>query len=147
MIAERIITPEELKQLVKEGETIGNKGGFPAVIINPDDTVYKFWVKRPRFGRIFKSRSYARRFIAASQQLNDGGFIAPDIISYSTIKDRPGEMLHYHHLSGDSIRDLLQTAAGAIRIDQVARIFYDLHEAGFLIRTLHFGNVLQDFFR
>jgi len=79
-------------------------------LANGLEIVYNFWVKRPRFEKLFKSRSSAKRFITARKQLNQGGFIAPDIISYLTIKDRSGEILHYHHLPGDSVRDLLETS-------------------------------------
>ena len=124
--------------------TIGHKGGFPAVILSPDLTVYKFWVKRPRLGKLITSRSYAKRFIKACDQLNTEGFTAPRIISHLICQEPFGEIVHYHQLPGDSIRDLLESAPESIDLPKLARIYLDLHEAGFYIRTLHFGNVLQE---
>ena len=144
MSSNRIIPLDQLKDLIRDGVAIGNKGKFPAVVLNPDQTVYKFWVKRPRLGNLVKSRSYAKRFIKGSHQLNEEGFTAPKVIAYLSCEAPPVEIVHYHTLPGNSIRDLLESAQQSINLPHLAQIYFDLHQAGIYIRTLHFGNILQD---
>ena len=136
------ISKEEFQNLTANGRAIGQKGGYPAVVLHPDKTVTKLWIKRSRIGHIVPSLTYAARFIRAASKLKTAGIAVPEILSFQEIEGTKVQVVRYTEIAGTSIRELLEQDPNSVNVEKIAAFFLHLHEKGILFRAIHFGNII-----
>lgn len=89
---------------------------------------------------------YARRFANNARRLTALGIPAPSIIAEIVVPEMARDMVHYHPLAGQTLRELARGDLGAERKgflkDALTGFIIDLHNHGIYFRSLHLGNVV-----
>ena len=143
MIKITTITPEELNFLCQHGEAIDNKGGYPAVVIHPDDTITKLWARKRKLLSSATLCPYSNRFVRNAEELKRQGIAVPEILSHATVKNSHVRIVTYRPLPGQSIRELLSENPESVNIPELCEYIYQLHQKGILFRSMHLGNIIQ----
>jgi len=139
----KTISQQELDALCKNGKAIDSKGGYPAVIIHPDDTVTKIWARKKGFFSSSTISPYSNRFIKNAAELTRRGVIAPEIISHAKLEHSHVRIVTYRSLPGESIRELLKENPTQVDIPRLAEYIFQLHEKGISFGGMHLGNIIQ----
>ena len=137
------ITSRELNALCKNGKTIDMQGGYPCVVLHPDETITKIWAIKKRLLSSNTIQSYAQRFVDNALKLKQRGIIVPEIIDHAQLEGSHVRIVKYRSLPGHSIRDLLKKSPASVNIPDLSRYVHSLHEKGILFRSIHFGNIIQ----
>jgi hypothetical protein len=136
------ITQDEFKFICNNGESIGKKSGYPAVVIHPDKTITKIWVRK----KLFSSATiypYSSRFVRNARELHRRKVEVPEIINHARVENSNVRIVRYRALEGFSIRDLLRENPRKVSVHAIAKYFYELHEKGIFFRSIHLGNIVQ----
>lgn len=137
------ITQVELDALCQNGKAIDDKGGYPAVVLHPDDTITKFWARKKKRLSSATLHPYSNRFIRNATELDRRGILVPEIISHAAVENSHIRVVTYRALPGTSIRELLQTNPKQINIPELSQYIDQLHQKGILFRGMHLGNIIQ----
>lgn len=141
--AMKAISNEQLDALCRNGTPIDSQGGYPCIVIHPDDTITKIWAQRKR---LFSSRSYNpyhKRFVKNAAMLASRGILVPEILNHAVLEGSHVGIVTYRSLPGQSIRDLLKESPDEVDIPGLCDYIFDLHEKGVLFRSIHFGNIIR----
>ena len=139
----KTITHQEMDALCKNGRAIDSKGGYPAVILHPDDTVSKIWARKKNFLSSATIWPYSTRFINNAEKLARRGVSVPKILDHAKLENSPVRIVTYQSLPGTSIRDLLLNSPQSVDIPALCRYYLELHDKGIYYRTIHLGNIIQ----
>jgi hypothetical protein len=139
----KTITSGELDALCKNGTPIDEKGGYPAVILHPDDTITKIWARPKSLFSSSTLRPYSNRFVNNATKLAQRGIHVPQIINHAKLENSFVRIVTYHALLGSSIRELLHNTPHKVNIPDLCRFFLELHDKGINYRTIHLGNIIQ----
>jgi len=137
------ITQAELDALCQNGRAIDNKGGYPAVVIHPDDTVTKIWARKKGFFSTNTISPYHKRFVNNAKELNRRGIVVPEILNQAKLELSHVRIVTYRSLPGKSIRELLEEDPTQVDIPSLAKYIYQLHDKGILFGGMHLGNIIQ----
>lgn len=137
------ITQQELDAICQNGQAIDNKGGYPAVVIHPDDTVTKFWARKKKLLSSASLRPYSNRFVRNAEELLRRGIAVPEIINHASVENSHVRIVTYRSLAGQSIRELLKKSPDQVDITELSQYIYQLHQKGILFRGMHLGNIIQ----
>ena len=139
----KTITHQEMDALCKNGRAIDSKGGYPAVVLHPDDTVTKIWARKKSLLSSATIWPYSTRFINNAENLAQRGVNVPKTLSHAKLENSRVRIVTYQSLPGTSIRDLLHNAPQNVDIPALCRYFLELHDKGIYYRTIHLGNIIQ----
>lgn len=137
------ITPEELNLICQDGEAIDKKGGYPAVVIHPDNTITKLWARKKKLLSSATLLPYSSRFIHNAEELKRRDISVPEILTHATVKNTHIRLVTYRSLPGQSIRELLRENPSSVNIPELCEYIYQLHQKGILFRGMHLGNIIQ----
>ncbi len=139
----KTISQKELDALCQNGQAIDSKGGYPAVVIHPDDTVTKFWARKKGFFSSTTLYPYSKRFLKNASELTRRGITVPKILDHAKLENSHVRIVTYSSLPGQSIRELLEKTPTQIDIHSLAQYLYQLHEKGIYFGGIHLGNIIQ----
>lgn len=125
------------------GRAIDSKGGYPAVVLHPDDTVTKFWARKKNLLSSATIWPYSTRFINNATKLARRGVNVPKILDHAKLENSRVHIVTYQSLPGTSIRELLHNSPQNVDIPSLCRYYLELHEKGIYYRTIHLGNIIQ----
>ncbi len=134
---------KEFDEKCKNAHVIEDDGAGPKVMRLEDQTFLKLF--RPR--RWYTSGSfnpYSERFAVNSARLLRLGIPAPKVLALYSLQGG-SSAVHYQPLSGQTLRQTLQSLDSGLRQHLTQRFGYflaQLHEHGVYFRSLHLGNVL-----
>jgi hypothetical protein len=137
------ITSDEFNTLCQDGEPIGCKGGYPAVVLHPDGRVTKIWARKKGFFSSSTLRPYSKRFIRNARELCLRGIVVPEILAHARVEGSHIRLVTYRSLPGESVRNLLENCPDRVDIPSLAQYIHGLHEKGILFECIHLGNVIQ----
>jgi hypothetical protein len=125
---------------VLEADRYGDK-----VLHLPDGTFLKLFRRK----RLISSAAlfpYAARFEKACQALAARNIPSPTVIGVFRVAEIQRDMVHYHPLPGQTLRDWVKHHPPGPETDALRRQFNlfvrSLHNAGLYFRSLHLGNVV-----
>ena len=137
------ITKKQLDILCQNGKAIDSKGGYPAVVIHPDNTITKIWARRKSFFSSATLRPYTQRFIYNADELARRNIRVPEVISHARLENSFIRIVTYTTLPGFSIRELLETSPASVNMQSLCEFIHHLHKKGILFRGIHLGNIIQ----
>ncbi|SFM70307.1 Lipopolysaccharide kinase (Kdo/WaaP) family protein [Halopseudomonas yangmingensis] len=152
-------------------QTIGGTG-YPALMRYLDDSTYQQWLKTARVleqdghglkvlaladGSIVKlfrikrlltsQRLYpqAKRFARNAEKLQALGISCPSVIATWKLKTPPRNLVHYHPLPGETLRDLRKRNPEQWHalLPALGAFIAKLHDRGVYFRSLHLGNIVM----
>lgn len=118
------------------------QGGYPCVVLHPDDTITKIWAIKKGFFSSATLNPYSRRFVNNATRLAKRGLVVPEVLNHARVKGSHIKIVTYRSLPGSSIRDLLKDAPREVDIPSLCAYILDLHEKGILFRSIHLGNII-----
>lgn len=139
----KTITQQELDHLCQNGRAIDHKGGYPAVIIHPDDTVTKIWARKKGLFSSTTISPYSKRFVTHARELKQRGIVVPEILNHAKLERSHVRIVTYRSLPGKSIRELLEEDPTQVDIPALAGYIHQLHEKGIYFGGMHLGNIIQ----
>lgn len=139
----RAITETQLKEICRNGKPIDMQGGYPCVVLHPNNTITKIWAIKKGLFSSATLTSYSSRFVKNATKLAARGITVPKLLDHAKVKNSHIKTVTYESLPGHSIRDLLKNHPQQIDIPDLCRYIFDLHEKGILFRSIHFGNIIQ----
>lgn len=139
----KVITQQDLDALCQNGKAIDNKGGYPAVVIHPDDTITKIWARKKKLLSSATLRPYSQRFVHNAAELHKRGIVVPEILHHAAVENSHVKVVTYRTLPGQSIRELLEETPESVNINQLCEYIHQLHQHGILFRGMHLGNIIQ----
>jgi len=137
------ISKEQLDTLCENGRAIDSKGGYPAVVIHPDDTITKIWARKKGFFSSSTFSPYSKRFVKHAARLARCGIVVPEILDHAKLEHSHVQIVTYRSLAGESIRELLEKAPAQVNIPSLVSYIHHLHEKGILFGGMHLGNIIQ----
>jgi hypothetical protein len=143
MLKPTVITSEELNTLCQHAHAIDNKGGYPAVIIHPDNTITKLWARKKKLLSSATLLPYSNRFIINAAKLIQRNIMVPEILSHSILQNSRIRLVTYRSLPGRSIRELLRKHPSSVDIPKLCAYIYQLQQKGILFRGMHLGSIIQ----
>lgn len=138
-----IISKTSYQAKLESGESLEPKYGYPSVILLPDDTVLKLWAKRPGILSSGRWHPYSNRFVKHAEALRGLKVPVPKIIDHMIIEGTSVRVVHYHSLTGESVRSLLHREPSKINIPALAKFYKSLHDLGINFKGANFGNLIQ----
>lgn len=138
----KIISKRQLGELCSNGTWIDSIGKYPAVVIHPDGTITKLWLRKKRLFSSYRFRSYAQRFVDNAAVLASKNIKVPEILDHAVVEGGHISVVIYRALPGNSIRDLLKTSPERVDIPALSRYILMLHEKGIFFRSIHLGNII-----
>ena len=139
----KTITQQALDTLCQNGRAIDHKGGYPAVIIHPDDTVTKIWARKKGIFSSTTISPYSTRFLNNARKLHQRGIVVPEILNHAKLERSHVRIVTYRSLPGKSIRELLEKDPTQVDIPALAGYINHLHEKGIYFGGMHLGNIIQ----
>ena len=137
------ISHNALESLCQNGRAIDSKGGYPAVVLHPDDTVTKIWARKKGFFSSATLSPYSTRFINNASELARRGITVPNILNHAQLENSHVRIVTYSALPGESIRELLEKDPKKVDIPALAKYIEKLHEKGIQFGGMHLGNIIQ----
>ncbi|MCP5538271.1 MAG: hypothetical protein H7A51_18815 [Akkermansiaceae bacterium] len=137
------MTTQELDSLCRNGTAIDSQGGYPCVVIHPDQTITKIWAIKKRFFSSNTLSHYATRFVNNAARLAALGIRVPEILEHAKVENSHIRVVKYKSLPGKSMRELLKEDPDQVDIPDLCRFIFSLHELGILYRSIHLGNIIQ----
>jgi len=132
-----------MEKLCQNGKAIDNKGGYPAVVLHPDDTVTKIWARKKGFFSSATLSPYSSRFIKNAKKLQQRGIVVPEILEHAKLERSHVRLVTYRSLPGNSIRELLETNPQEVDIASLTQFINQLHDKGIQFGGMHLGNIIQ----
>ncbi|KAF1054162.1 MAG: hypothetical protein GAK43_01022 [Stenotrophomonas maltophilia] len=87
---------------------------------------------------------YAQRFADNAATLSRLGIPCPEVIGVYRIAAISRDLVHYHPLPGETLRQLIADGRGDTALAaSLGRLIAELHDRGVYFRSLHLGNVVQ----
>ena len=131
---------------LREGATVIEADRFgEKVLLLPDGSYVKLFRRK----RLISSAAwypYARRFADNAQALAQRGIPCPRIIDLYRIQAIERDAVHYHPLTGTTLRHLVRDGVDAATEQRLRTAFNRfvrrLHDLGIYFRSLHLGNVV-----
>ncbi|BDS08467.1 toluene tolerance protein [Oceaniferula spumae] len=139
----KTITRDQLDAICNNGRPIDSKGGFPAVVLHPDGTITKLWARKKGFFSSATLHPYSGRFVSNAAKLSALGIKVPEIIDHARLENSHVRLVTYRGLSGDSIRELLETAPDQVDMEALCRYIDHLHGKGISFGGMHLGNIIK----
>ncbi|MFW3898522.1 O-antigen ligase family protein [Pseudomonas bharatica] len=138
------ISPENARQLIKDGNVIEEDGLGPKVLRLQDGSFLKLF-RRRRWYTSGNLNPYSQRFANNSQCLRALGVASPLVLDLYIFQDN-SQGVRYQPLPGQTLRHAFTNSASpaarkALSV-RVGRFIAQLHELGIYFRSLHLGNVL-----
>jgi len=137
-------TLAEFEFLTKDAKILEKESAGVKVLQLPDKRIVKlFRRKRLVSSQIWAPRAW--RFDRNARILKERGIPTITVESHFEISEIERQAVVYYRLEGETLRDWMKGKEESERIRMVAKLgafIAQIHEAGILFRSLHFGNVL-----
>lgn len=139
----KTIQISELEKLINSG-TILEQDGFGVKVVRlHDDRYLKIFNHRPgiSMGKIF---SRAQQFANNAKKLKQREIITVGILDLFKVDNPRSDCVIYHGVPGETVRDVLKEKPKDEALSrQLGAYIAQLHDAGVMFRSLHFGNIVQ----
>ena len=139
----KTIQISELEKLINSG-TILEQDGFGVKVVRlHDDRYLKIFNHRPgiSMGKIF---SRAQQFANNAKKLKQREIITVGILDLFNVDNPRSDCVIYHGVPGETVRDVLKNKPKDQTLSkQLGAYIAQLHDAGVMFRSLHFGNIVQ----
>lgn len=139
----KTITSTELDRICNNGKAIDMKGGYPAVVIHPNDTITKLWARKKGFFSSATFDPYSNRFVRNADELAKRDIIVPKILNHFRLEKSHIQLVTYTSLPGQSIRELIHSEPNKIDLATLSSYINSLHQKGILFGGMHLGNIIQ----
>jgi tRNA A-37 threonylcarbamoyl transferase component Bud32 len=139
----KTIEIDQLQKLIDSGKILEEDGFGVKVVRLTDDRYLKIFNHRPgmSMGKIF---SRAKQFANNAKKLKQRGIITVGILELFRTKNPTRDCVIYHGVPGETVRDALkQNPKDPEFSKQLGAYIAQLHDAGVMFRSLHFGNIVQ----
>jgi tRNA A-37 threonylcarbamoyl transferase component Bud32 len=136
------ITQQELDKLIDAGDILEKDGWGVKVVRLTDDRYLKIFNRRPgiSMAKIFpRSKQFARN----AKNLKKRRITTVGIVEVFNVSDAEKDCVIYHGIPGDTLRDVFKTKPQDPELSKKAGAYIaQLHDAGVMFRSLHFGNII-----
>ncbi len=135
------ISAGELEELVRDGMCLAGTPERPAIMLDRDDNILKFFYPRKR---IFSTKKWwppAARFAANAKKLTNRGVATVSINRVMHCKELDRHVISYKKLAGDDFRQQC-AERGAAALAPLPAFIAHLHDQGIFFRSIHLGNLL-----
>ncbi|GAA5315030.1 MAG: toluene tolerance protein [Candidatus Pelagadaptatus aseana] len=136
------ITRIELEKLIAAGDILEKDGYGVKVVRLNDDRYLKIFNRRPgiSMAKIFpRSKQFARN----ARNLKKRRITTVGIVEVFKISDAESDCVIYHGIPGNTLRDVFKTKPKDPELSKQAGAYISqLHDAGVMFRSLHFGNII-----
>ena len=139
----KTIQISELEKLINSGTVLEQDGFGVKVVRLADDRYLKIFNHRPgiSMGKIF---SRAKQFANNAKKLKQRGIITVGILELFRTKNPTRDCVIYHGVPGETVRDILKDKPQDQELSKrLGAYIAELHNAGVMFRSLHFGNIVQ----
>ncbi len=143
----KTLTSRELQKLVDAGNVIEKDAYGPKVVILAPDRYLKIFYHKTSVS-MARLRSRAQQFASNAAKLKKRGITTVGILEVFSVPAESGQLRRdcvcYHGIPGDTVRSVLQSAPKDPELSrQLGAYIAELHNAGVMFRSLHFGNIIQ----
>jgi hypothetical protein len=136
------ITQQELDKLIDAGHILEKDNWGVKVVRLTDDRYLKIFNRRPgiSMAKIFpRSKQFARN----AKNLKKRRITTVGIVDVFNVRDAERDCVIYHGIPGDTLRDVFKTQHKDPELSKQAGAYIaQLHDAGVMFRSLHFGNII-----
>lgn len=136
------ITQRELDRLIDSGDILEKDNRGVKVVRLHEHRYLKIFNPRPglSMSRIWpRSKQFARN----AKNLKKRGITTVGIVDVFKIKDTDRDCVIYHGVPGRTLRQILEAEPGNRDLSKkVGEYVLQLHDAGVMFRSLHFGNII-----
>lgn len=133
----------ELDKLINAGTVIEKDHHGPKVVILAEHRYLKIFYHKNTIS-MAKLRSRAVQFVSNAAKLKKRGITTVGILDTFKTNDPRRDCVCYHGIPGDTVRNRLkQQPQDPALSRQLGSYIAQLHDAGVMFRSLHFGNIIQ----
>ncbi|GAB3105331.1 toluene tolerance protein [Aestuariicella hydrocarbonica] len=133
----------ELEKLIVAGHVLEKDGHGPKVILLAEDRYLKIFYPK-RAISMSRLRSRASQFASNAAKLKKRGITTVGILDVFRTCNPRRDCVCYHGIPGETVRSALKkTPRDTALSKQLGGYIAQLHNAGVMFRSLHFGNVIQ----
>lgn len=137
------ITQKELERLIDSGEILEKDRYGVKVVRLIDDRYLKIFNNRPGYSaaKIFPR---SKRFANNAKKLKKRRITTVGIIELFNTIDAKRNCVIYHGIPGKTLREVMRNDPENTDLSRKAGAYIaQLHDAGVMFRSLHFGNIIQ----
>lgn len=133
----------ELNKLIDSGTVIEKDHHGPKVVVLAEHRYLKIFYHKNRVS-MAKLRSRARQFASNAAKLKKRHITTVGILDTFKTDNPRRDCVCYHGIPGDTVRKVLQNTPKNPELSQrLGAYIAQLHDAGVMFRSLHFGNIIQ----
>lgn len=133
----------ELNKLIDSGTVIEKDHHGPKVVVLAEHRYLKIFYHKNRVS-MAKLRSRARQFASNAAKLKKRHITTVGILDTFKTDNPRRDCVCYHGIPGDTVRKILQNTPKNPELSQrLGAYIAQLHDAGVMFRSLHFGNIIQ----
>lgn len=137
------ITQKELERLIDAGEILERDGHGVKVVRLIDDRYLKIFNRRPGLS-MAKIRPRSKQFANNAKKLKKRRITTVGIVDVFNVSDAERDCVIYHGIPGKTLREVMSAEPGSEDLSRKAGAYIgQLHDAGVMFRSLHFGNIIQ----
>lgn len=137
------ITQQELDRLIESGEILEKDGHGVKVVRLHDDRYLKIFNRRPGLS-MAKIWPRSKQFARNAKNLKKRRITTVGIVDVFKVSDAQRDCVIYHGVPGKTLREVMSTEPGDADLSRKAGAYIgQLHDAGVMFRSLHFGNIIQ----
>lgn len=139
----KTIQHSELNKLIAAGKILEQDGHGPKVVLLAEHRYLKIFYHKSRWSTA-RLQSRATRFARNAAKLKQRGLTTVGILDTFKTHDPRRDCVCYHGLPGETVRSRLREQPKDLTLSrQLGSYIAQLHDAGVMFRSLHFGNIIQ----
>ncbi|MFN3579918.1 MAG: toluene tolerance protein [Pseudomonas sp.] len=141
----RLLQKEQFESWLKTAEIIEQDPHGIKVMRLEDGTFLKLFRRKSLWSKNILV-PYAKRFADNACKLKKMGIPCPEILGLYKMRNPYRSVVHYEPLPGDTLRQVLETAAPSQQVEVMAQLgsfVAHLHDLGVYFRSLHMGNIIK----
>ncbi|MBU3068995.1 hypothetical protein KOI40_04135 [Aestuariicella sp. G3-2] len=133
----------ELNKLIDSGTVIEKDHHGPKVVVLAEHRYLKIFYHKNRVS-MAKLRSRAKQFASNAAKLKKRQITTVGILDTFKTDSPRRDCVCYHGIPGDTVRNRLKQQPQDLTLSrQLGSYVAQLHDAGVMFRSLHFGNIIQ----
>jgi len=136
------VTQQELDRLIDSGEILEKDGHGVKVVRLQDDRYLKIFNRRPGLS-MAKIWPRSKQFARNAKNLKKRRITTVGIVDVFNVSDAERDCVIYHGVPGKTLRQVFSDDPCNKDLSRkIGEYVLQLHEAGVMFRSLHFGNVI-----
>lgn len=137
------ITEPEFQKLITAGELLEKDGHGPKVIRLAEHRYLKVFYQKNLIS-LARVRSRAAQFVSNAAKLKKRGITTVGILDTFRVASPRRDCVLYHGIPGNTVRAQLSSTPKDPTLSlALGQYIAQLHSAGVMFRSLHFGNIIQ----